>query len=200
MTLEAYNANLILNHFDDYLSYLLGDALKIRDFNQLTGENKYSLSSQTANVIKTWRTSENINVEQESDKITRLAISTTPIYNWQSNVPKYGSYLSFADYSHLIAKIKDLVYLPQASQIDFNEALDNSEILQNTLSQETQDFLRESGNLRVAINQIRRNPREYIHLLFDLLTNKRFRLNYPNIYQNFTKDELNKLSIDPDRN
>ena len=64
MTLEAYNANLILNHFDDYLSYLLGDALKIKDFNQLTGENKYSLSSQTANVIKTWRTSENINVEQ----------------------------------------------------------------------------------------------------------------------------------------
>lgn len=193
MTLEAYNANLILNHFDDYLSYLLGDALKIRDFNQLTGENKYSLSSQTANVIKTWRTSENINVEQESDKITRLAISTTPIYNWQSNVPKYGQYLSFADYSHLIAKIKDLVYLPQASQIDFNEALDNSETLQDTLSQETQDFLRESGNLRVAINQIRRNPRKYIHLLFDLLTNERFRLNYPNIYQNFTKDELNKL-------
>lgn len=193
MTLEAYSANLILNHFDDYLSYLLGDALKIRNFNQLTGENKYSLSSQTANVVKTWRTDDNINVEQESDKITRLAISTTPIYNWQSNTPKYGQYLSFADYSHLIAKIKDLVYISEVSEIDLNKMLDDSESLQDTLAPETQDFLRSSGNLRIAINQIRKNPRKYTHLLFDVLTNDRFRLNYPNIYKRFTKDELNKL-------
>ena len=49
--------------------------------------------------------------------------------------------------------------------------LDDSESLQDTLAPETQDFLRSSGNLRVVINQIRKNPRKYTHLLFDLLTN-----------------------------
>jgi hypothetical protein len=39
--LSAFNSVILLRNFDTYLSYLLGKAIKIKDFNQKTGENKY---------------------------------------------------------------------------------------------------------------------------------------------------------------
>ena len=40
----AYNANIILTHFDSYLSLQLGKAIDIIDFGRKTGEDKYRIA------------------------------------------------------------------------------------------------------------------------------------------------------------
>ena len=193
--LTAYNSWIILNNFDSYLSSLLGKAIKIKDFNQLTGEDKYQISNSTANLATTWRTSDNIFVEDEADEVTKLAINTTPLYEWQSTVPEPSQFLYFSDFEHTIAKIKDLVYNINSNSIVFNEQFRTKEFpdLWNSLSTSTQEFLKDKS-IRQAINYIRKNPRQYLHSIFELLCNDEFFEAYENtIYEDFTQDELNKL-------
>lgn len=197
--LEAYNAKVILTHFDTYLALTLGKTIKIRDFNQKTGKEKYQISGKTAKLVTTWRKSENIFVEDEADMITKLAINTTPLVKWQYpttiNDDNFdGKFITFQDFEHTIAKIKDLVYKESAMIINFDEAfIENNPDLWRGLSQDTKQFL-QGKRLSTAINYIRRNPRKYLHSIFELLTNQDFYDLYSStIYANFTQDELNKL-------
>lgn len=191
--LDAYNAYVLLQNFDTYLTLTLGKVIQIKDFNQKTGQDKYQISDKTAKLATTWRVSENIDVEAEADAITKLAINTTPIIKWQSSVPMNGKFLHFSDFQHTVAKIKDLTYLPISSSIVFNQEFirDNNE-LWNQLSTNTRNFLKDRS-LSSAINYIRRNPRKYTHLIFEILTNQDFSYTFPELYKGFTKDELDKL-------
>lgn len=192
--LDAYNANVILTHFDSYLSLQLGKAIDIIDFGRKTGKDKYRIAQKTANVYSTWRTSDDINVEDEADTITKLAISTTPLYTWGSDTPKNGRFLYFQDFSHIIAKIKDLAYRTDAMSIVFNEDFEFAHSnIWNSLSRETQSYLK-GKTLSQAINCIRRNPRYYLPKVFELLTNKNFyEFSKFSFMKTFTSDELNKL-------
>lgn len=191
--LEAYNAMVILNNFDTYVSNMLGKVIQIKDFGLFTGEDKYIVSDQTANVYTTWRNSENINVSNEIDAITKLAVNTTPLLRWNSNTPVNGQYLKFQDFQHIISKVKDLSYNPQATKIIFDDnfELNQSEIWDN-LTKETQNYLK-GKSLRSAINLLRDNPRAYLHSIFEILSNENFKQAYPQIFSKFYSDELNKL-------
>lgn len=194
--LDAYNANVILTHFDSYLSLTLGKAIEIKDFNVKTGENKYQIAGKTSKLTTTWRTSEDINVESEADAITKLAINTTPVYRWQSDTPMSGRHLHFSDFEHTIAKIKDLSYRPEVMGIVFDDNfIMEYDTLWDSLSQETREYLR-GKKLSEAINYIRRNPRQYIAPIFELLTNGDFYSMYSDSFMNsnvFTDDELDKM-------
>lgn len=192
--LDAYNANVILTHFDTYLSLTLGKAIEIKDFNQKTGENKYQISGKTSSLATTWRTSEDIDVESEADAITKLAINTTPLFNYTTGVQISGQYLHFSDFEHTIAKIKDLTYREDVIGTVFNdEFIDEHYTLWESLTPETREFLR-GKSLSQAINSIRRNPRQVLSSIFEILTNEEFR-GIATFYSNndFTDDELNKL-------
>lgn len=187
--LNAFNSMVLLRNFDTYLSVMLGKAIQIKDFNQKTGEDKYQISDKTAKLATTWRVSENIFVEEEADAITKLAINTSPLYNWGSTVPKEGYFLNSSDFQHIIAKVKDLVYNTDTSNIIFNKNFSkNYKDLYKELPQEIRD-----KSLRTLINVIRRNPRKYLHGIFNILSNDNFKKDNPRIYKNFTQDELNKL-------
>ncbi len=192
--LEAYNARVILDNFDTYLVLLLGKSIQIKDFNIKTGENKYQIAAQTAKVTTTWRTNENINVEEEADSITRLAINTTPLLRWDSNSQIGEKLLHFSDFQHIIAKIKDLAFNSNTSNIIFNdEFIFNNQDLWDSLSKKTQDVLY-NKSLKNVIATIRENPRKYLSSVFEILTNSDFKDLYNNtIYDNFTSNELNKL-------
>lgn len=195
--LDAYNAYIILNHFDSYLSVFLGKAIEIKDFNIKTGADKYQISGKTSTLATTWRISENINVESEADAITKLAINTTPLYLWQKDdAPIEGKYLHFKDFEHIIAKIKDLSFREDVIRLKFDENFQRDQKqLWESLSPETQNFL--SGkNFSTAINYIRKNPRQYISAIFEILTNQDFYdLNKTTFFSNkmFTDEELNKI-------
>ena len=189
--LDAYNANVILTHFDTYLSLVLGKAIDIKDFNVKTGEDKYQISAQTSSLATTWRTSDNIDPASEADAITKLAITTTPLHKWQIDTPVEGQYLQFSDFEHIIAKVKDLSYRVDVMTTTFDDTfLDNS-----PLSPETKQFLK-GKTLSEAINSIRRNPRQYLSYIFELLTDEQFYNLHKDTFLNskvFTDDELNKL-------
>lgn len=187
--LNAFNSMILLRNFDTYLSVMLGKAIQIKDFNQKTGEDKYQISDKTAKLATTWRVSENIFVEEEADAITKLAINTSPLYNWGSAVPKEGYFLNFSNFQHIIAKIKDLTYNIDTDNIIFNKAFSrNYKDLYKEIPEEIRD-----KSLRTLINVIRRNPRKYLHSIFNILSNDNFKKDNPGIYKNFTQDELNKL-------
>ena len=192
--LYAYNARVFLDNFDTYLTVLFDDKIQIRDFNIKTGKDKYQMAGKVAKLMTTWRTNDNINVEGETDVITKLGINTTPMLYWQSSTPIGGQFLTFQQYSHIIAKIKDLSKLEEASNIVFNSdyVIDNDSIWE-TLSNKTQKLLY-NRNLSDVINLLRQNPREYLDSIFDILTNDAFyRSNINGLYKNFSTDELNKL-------
>lgn len=187
--LNAFNSMILLRNFDTYLSVMLGKAIQIKDFNQKTGEDKYQISDKTAKLATTWRVSENIFVEEEADAITKLAINTSPLYNWESTVPKEGYFLNFSNFQHIIAKIKDLTYNIDTDNIIFDKAFSkNYKDLYKEIPEEIRD-----KSLRTLINVIRRNPRKYLHSIFNILSNDNFKKDNPGIYKNFTQDELNKL-------
>lgn len=192
--LEAYNAKVILDHFDTYLTITLGKAIQIKDFNQKTGEDKYQISGKTANLATTWRISENIFVENEADMITKLAINTTPLIKWQQTTPVDSKFITFQDFEHVIAKVKDLVYREDVIGITFdNKFIEDNYNLWSSLSEDAKTLLN-GKRLDTVISMIRRNPRQYLHPIFELLTNKDFYDLYSDtIYKDFTEDELNKL-------
>ena len=195
--LDAYNANLLLKHFDTYLSIILGKAIQIKDFNRKTGEDKYQISSKPSNLITTWRTSENIDVEAETDAITKMAIDTTPLYRWQKpDSPVNNQYLHFSDFEHIIAKLKDFSYNEVVMGIIFDQDyIDNNPAFWSSLSKETQDFIK-GKRLSTVINLIRRNPRDYIHSIFEIFSSQEFYDKYSNqlfTKSQFTQDELDKL-------
>lgn len=194
--LDAYNANVILTHFDSYLSLTLGKAIEIKDFNVKTGEDKYQIAGKTSKLTTTWRTSEDINVESEADAVTKLAINTTPMFRWQSDTPIRGRYLHFSDFEHTIAKVKDLSYREDVMNVVFDDNfISEYDTLWDSLSSETREFLK-GKTLSQAINSIRRNPRQYISSIFEILTNEEFYDMYKDSFLGkkvFTDDELNKM-------
>lgn len=183
--LLAFNSAILLENFDTYLSSVFGKSLQIKDFNQKTGKDKYQISEKTANIAKTWRVSENIFPENEADAITKLAINTTPLYNYGSDTPKEGYYLNFQDFQYTIGKIKDLAFNPISSEIILDRQFESK---YGNIPKEIK-----GKSFRTLIAYIRRNPRKYIHHIFNILSNQEFKQSYPELYKGFTSDELNKL-------
>lgn len=189
LQLDAYNANVILQNFDSYLHITLGDIIEIQDFGKKTGrDNKYAIGKKTAKLLTTWTTTEDRDIESEADFITKLAINTTPLYNWQGNRPIPGKFLTFADYQYIIGKIKDLSW--NAAVINCTLGTFNrygkfiAPKYWDTLSEKTKNTIltlsrRSDGSVKEVrfsslINMIRRNPRKYLGSIFELLSNDTF--------------------------
>ena len=190
--IEAFNALNLLENFDSYLSDMLGKCVIIDDFNNFTGDNKYFLSDKSANVFTTWRKDDNISPEEEVDMITKLAVTTTPLLYWGKDTPT-GSYLSFSDFQHIIAKIKDIPYNEEAYSIIFNTQFQLTHTaFWDSLSKETQSLI-DGKSLNTVITRVRANPRLYLACIFDILSKEEFRSIYPKLYSNFSIDERNKL-------
>lgn len=187
--LAAFNSMVLLNNFDTYLSVMLGKAIQIKDFNQKTGEDKYQIAGKTAKIATTWRVSENIFVEDEADAITKLAINTSPLYNWGTDTPKDGYFLNFSAFQHIVAKIKDLSFGAEIDNIVFDNKF--KRIYKGLYEQLPDDI--KGKSLRALIGFIRKNPRKYLHVIFNILSNDKFKNDNPNLYKRFTQDELNKL-------
>lgn len=173
--LKAFNANLLLKHFDTYMQIVLGKAIDIKDFGKKTGEDKYKIADKTNELISTWRTTDDVNVEEEIDNISKLFITTIPLYHWQHNDPIPNRFLNFQDFVHIIGKVKaigmqvglkNIIFDKDTTEKTYKKAWDS-------LSQNTQNILF-GKSLYDVINQIRKNPRRNISAIFELLTNPTF--------------------------
>lgn len=169
--LEAYIAYHLLAHFDSLMDLNFGKSIVIDDFadNAFTGKNKYSIADKGANNKTTWRTTEEIVLEQEVDTIVQKIISTTPRYNYRTKTQYKDAYLRLADLSNAIAKIKDLAYAKMDIMLDSDQV-----IYDLGLSNETVDFI-ENHSLKSLINNVRVNPQKTLPVIFELLSNEEFR-------------------------
>ena len=189
MRLDAYNAIVLLKNFDRYLDVVLGDIIEIKDFDIKTGaDDKYSISQKTSKLLTTWTDNEDRNVEAEADFITKLAIITTPLYYYGASTPREGKFLNFADYQSLIGKVKDLGFNEDAHSIKF------SEMVKEGLHPDTITEINNLSTFSDLVNSIRRNPRYYLPIVIDIITNERFQKDYGStLLKKFSKGEIAKL-------
>lgn len=199
MKLDAYNAYVLLKHFDSYLALYFPGVQITKDFNRITGDaDKYGYKGKTAKVSTTWATDDQIVLEEVTGDITKTAITTSPKYIRWSNTPMGDQMLSFTDFEHIIAKIKDIVYRADAAKIVFDDNFIRNKFWKQ-LTPETQKILR-GKRLVDVISYIRKNPRKYVTPIFEVLSNKDFfdleEVGSRHAFMGpsfFTDDELDKL-------
>ena len=163
----------IFKNFDNLVQLLLGKAIIIKPgtANTITNEDNYSFATKNDAVITSWRTDDDVTLEQEIGSLAQSLINSTPFL-------KYGvdastkQYIKFQDFYNIITRIKDLVFNPKSSQIVYYDFKYN-------LSQfsDSDKAKIENKTLRQLISSIRENPALYTRLVFELLTNNESDLN-----------------------
>lgn len=180
--LDAYNAYVLLSNFDNYLAVLLDKSIIIENFGQFTGDNKYSIADKLSGNIVTFRKDENIDVEKETNPISKLAINTTRRYK---NGQLTDEYIQFSQFSKILGKIKSYVTNIDCQNYIFDDSF------KQTYPQ-FDDIWNIIGNksLSEVINSIRENPMEYLHAIFQILSNDNVRTNIPGFLSNFNSKEI----------
>ena len=162
-TYDAFESYFILNNFDNFIDLLLGKSIVIHPNHKgkLTSGDGYAFSKKGGNVYTTWRTDDNIVLENEIGQLAQTLINSTPLY--KDKIKINGKFIKFEDFYRIITKIKDLAIDPVTSQYLFNETgLYKGFVDSDNMSNEEIDLI-EDKTLREIINGIRTNPPKYFY-------------------------------------
>lgn len=173
--LNAYNAVVILDNFDTWLSNIFKDSIDIEKFNQ---HGEYSMSDNLAQITKTWKLNDEDHVEKQVSAFVQAIISTTPIYQNGKSFPIEGKFLKFNDFGYIISKLKKLAYEPE-----YQTTVINDETLLESLTDRTRDLV-EGQTIAQVINKIRIDPQAYLTAIFELLSNPILQNNYNSVLFN----------------
>lgn len=171
--IEKYNAItawFTLRNFDRFVDLLLGDVIKVHPNhrNSFKDGDGYAYSTKGSQVITTWRTSDNIVLENEIGALAQSLINSTPFYKFGID-NKTDKFIKFEDFYRMITKLKQLALNPESRKIIIDEIFygwvfdENSEF-----TKQEQDLLR-NKSLRSIINNIRLNPQVYTRLAMRIL-------------------------------
>lgn len=113
MLVDGFNAWAVLSNgnFDTILKSLFGKNMEIRNKGYVGIElpvstNKYQFRSGS-NMVKTWRTNENVDALSEIGNVSRLLIEQTPVINHVTGEQIGDKYLNLKQFVHSFSKIKD---------------------------------------------------------------------------------------------
>lgn len=180
-----------LKNFDNFTRMLLGKAIIIKPGteNTFSNEDNYSFATKNDAVITSWRTSEDVVLEQEIGALAQSLINSTPYYQYKNDA-ETGQYIKFSDFYQIITKLKDSVYNPVTSDITFRRLDNRYQNLSNSglLTQHELDLI-QGKSLKDLICSIRENPALYSKLLFTAIINDKDTL----VRLNFTDEDLNKM-------
>lgn len=180
-----------LKNFDNFTKMLLGKAIIIKPGteNTFSNEDSYSFATKNDAVITSWRTNEDIVLEQEIGALAQSLINSTPYYQYKNDA-ETGQYIKFSDFYQIITKLKDSVYNPITSNITFSRLDLRYKNLSNSglLTQHELDLI-QGKSLKDLICSIRENPALYSKLLFTAIINDKDTL----VKLNFTDEDLNKM-------
>lgn len=180
-----------LKNFDNFTKMLLGKAIIIKPGteNVFSNEDNYSFATKNDAVITSWRTNEDVVLEQEIGALAQSLINSTPYYQYKNDT-KTEQYIKFSDFYQIITKLKDSVYNPATSDITFSKLYDRYQKLSNSelLTQHELDII-QGKSLKDLICSIRENPALYSKLLFTAIINDKDALTK----LNFTDEDLNKM-------
>lgn len=174
LRLQAFNANIFLKHFDTYITKVFGKALDIKDFGIKNGQDKYNISERTNELSNTWKNSEEFDMTEEVDNITKLLVNTLPLYEYGIDTPLSNRYITFQDFVYIMGKVKALGQDPRIAEVVFNATfIKNNRNIWESLSENTGKYIR-GKSLSYVINSIRQNPRKILPIVFELLANVSF--------------------------
>lgn len=180
-----------LKNFDNFTRMLLGKAIIIKPGteNTFSNEDNYSFATKNDAVITSWRTDEDVVLEQEIGALAQSLINSTPYYQYRNDA-ETGQYIKFSDFYQIITKLKDSVYNPVTSDITFRRLDNRYQNLFNSglLTQHELDLI-QGKSLKDLICSIRENPALYSKLLFTAIINDKDTL----VRLNFTDEDLNKM-------
>jgi hypothetical protein len=179
--IEAYRSWVLLKNFSRIVEDTFGNAVSInKDLNEYD-PNRYSIGESGSNVYTTWRTSDEIFLNEELNNVVQLIVTSVPMYAYGINQPLEDSELRLNDFNYIIGKIKNFAESINASDTKlFNSILSIPNL---NLSQETLRIVKNSTSLAEIINKIRLNPSKYIPAVFELLSN-------PSVYNILIKENL----------
>lgn len=181
----------ILKNFDNFTRMLLGKAIIIKPGteNTFSNEDNYSFATKNDAVITSWRTNDDVVLEQEIGALAQSLINSTPYYQYKNDA-ETGQYIKFSDFYQIITKLKDSVYNPVTSDITFRRLDNRYQNLSNSglLTQHELDLI-QGKSLKDLICSIRENPALYSKLLFTAIINDKDTL----VRLNFTDEDLNKM-------
>lgn len=180
-----------LKNFDNFTKMLLGKAIIIKPGteNVFSNEDNYSFATKNDAVITSWRTSDDVVLEQEIGALAQSLINSTPYYQYKNDA-ETGQYIKFADFYQIMTKLKEAVYNPETSNVVFDRLGNNFRQLSESglLTQQELNII-EGKSLRDIICNIRENPALYSKLLFTSIINDEATLRK----LKFTDEDLNKL-------
>ena len=180
-----------LKNFDNFTKMLLGKAIIIKPGteNTFSNEDNYSFATKNDAVITSWRTNEDVVLEQEIGALAQSLINSTPYYQYKNDA-ETGQYIKFSDFYQIITKLKDSVYNPVTSNITFSRLDSRYKNLSDSglLTQHELDII-QGKSLKDLICSIRENPALYSKLLFTAIINDKDAL----VKLNFTDEDLNKM-------
>lgn len=188
---EIFKKWFTLKNFDNFTKMLLGKAIIIKPGteNVFSNEDNYSFATKNDAVITSWRTNEDVVLEQEIGALAQSLINSTPYYQYRNDA-ETGQYIKFSDFYQIITKLKESVYNPVTSSITFSRLDPRYHNLSNSglLTQHELDLI-QGKSLKDLICSIRENPALYSKLLFTAIINDKDTL----VRLNFTDEDLNKM-------
>lgn len=165
--INAYNALVILNHFDSLLTSKLGSFVKInQNYPVFSEEDRYYIEGTGSNNFTTWgQKDKDINMNEQVADINRLLIESTPIYAYGTDTPRAGLRLKVDTFTFIVAKLKHLAFNPESDRLVFDDVF----FLSNPkLENLRPDIYNKS--VKDIIDTLGVNPNNW-HILFELLAN-----------------------------
>lgn len=116
--LKAYNSYVILNNFDTLLKTLLGKTITIdqRYTDSFTDvvNDKYKLLDNS-NLVKTWRSSDDVDALSEMGNITKILLEQTPVLHYPTGENRFNNYLEVKDFTYVFNKLKNIPIFSEIS-------------------------------------------------------------------------------------
>lgn len=166
IALEAYNALVTLNNFNNFLKLKYGNTIEIKNpALQFSNEINYRFSRKGQENKTTWKTSDEEVIEKEINKIVQEIINTTPRYNYSGELIP-GKYISFGEFSNVISLLKQVL---DSSGKDYN-LVENIDSIDN-ISPETKNLAKQAKYFKNLISMVRDNPQKYLSAIFEILAN-----------------------------
>ena len=183
--LTAYESFVILSNFDSLIKSEFGDSIDINEtlFNQITAEpNKYQLADKADSMNKTWRTTDEIFVDQEVSRLPQRLIETIPLYTKQQGrwVQSAEDTITFQDFCAVIANIKHLSYDINATNLKLSDIANTYKLSKTTLAyfnKLPEYYHRNNLTFRDLVDSLVHNCQQGLPAVLDVLTSASFNNN-----------------------